>query len=413
MGHRRVLAWIVGGVFLGAATAPSPGEETWSQFRGGSGRSSASDSGIPTDLQSKDSIAWKVAVPGRGVSGPIVMDDQIIVTSSGGAQGERLFVTSWDAETGKRRWIRRFSATGRPYCHPTSANAAPTPCTDGVRIYAFFSSNDLICLDRDGQLIWYRGLTFDFPQAANDVGMSSSPVVAGDLVIVQVENQGDSFVAGIRSLDGTTAWKVPRPREASWSSPLVVRDEESQRSIVLIQGREALVAYDTATGEEVWSQEGSCNIIPSSASDEKRIYVPLNGISALAISDSGPPSVAWEASKAGPGSASAIVHGGSLYSLNRAGVLSAVDLATGESQWQKRIGGQYWATPVAVGSYLYLFEEDGTGRVVSLAEKGKVLSEHDFGESILGSPAVAPGAMYVRGVSHLWKLSNPASSRAG
>ncbi|HEY6565188.1 MAG TPA: PQQ-binding-like beta-propeller repeat protein, partial [Pirellulaceae bacterium] len=344
-------------------------EQTWQQFRGSGGRSSAPTAKVPTDLNLDSNWVWKAEVPGRGVSSPVLMGDLVVVTSSGGSQGEHLFVTAWDQATGERRWERRFWATGRPYCHPTSANAAPTPCTDEDRVYALFSSNDLVCLDRDGRLQWYRGLTYDSPHAANDVGMSSSPVLAGDVVVVQIENQGDSFVAGIRRDNGQTAWKAARPREASWSSPLVVTDPADGNAIVLVQGSKALVAYDAQRGEEVWSQTGSCNIIPSSASDGERLFVPLNGMSALRIGGDGPPKLDWDASKAGPGSASAVVHEGTVYTVNRAGVLSAIDAESGTAQWQKRIGGQYWATPVAIGHYLYLFDEGGTGRCVDLAEK--------------------------------------------
>ena len=87
-------------------------------------------------------------------------------------------------------WERQFWATGRTMCHPTSSVAANTPSSDGKRIYAFFSSNDLACLDLAGNLLWYRGLTHDFPTAVNDVGMSASPIVLGDTVVVQVENKG-------------------------------------------------------------------------------------------------------------------------------------------------------------------------------------------------------------------------------
>ena len=105
-----------------------------------------------------------------------------------------------DQHTGKQRWRRSFWATGRTYTHPTSSNAAPTPVSDGQYIYAFYSSNDLACLDLSGNLMWYRGLAHDYPKAGNDVGMASSPAIAGDVVVVQIENQGDSFASGIDRL---------------------------------------------------------------------------------------------------------------------------------------------------------------------------------------------------------------------
>jgi outer membrane protein assembly factor BamB len=111
--------------------------------------------------------------------------------------------------------------------HPSSANAAPTPASDGHAIFAFFSSNDLVALDLDGNLLWYRGLAFDYPTAGNDVGMSSSPAVVDGVVVAQVENQGESFAAGLDAQTGVTRWKIPRPHAASWASPVVMRDAAS------------------------------------------------------------------------------------------------------------------------------------------------------------------------------------------
>ena len=153
-------------------------------------------------------VAWKTAIPGRGVSSPILVAGKVIVTAASGFNQDRLHVLCIDAKTGAIDWERQFWATGRTLCHPTSSVAANTPSSDGKRIYAFFSSNDLACLDLDGNLLWYRGLTHDFPTAANDVGMSASPLVLGDTVVVQVENKGDSFAAGLDAETGESRSRV-------------------------------------------------------------------------------------------------------------------------------------------------------------------------------------------------------------
>ena len=155
----------------------------------------------------------------RSVSG------RVIATSASGASQDRLHVHAFDAASGKSLWERQFWATGRTLCHPTSSVAACSPMSDGQRIFAFFSSNDLVCLDLNGNLLWYRGLTLDYPTAANDVGMSSSPLVVDGTVIVQVENKGDSFAAGLDAETGQTRWKIPRKPEMNWTSPTVWQAE--------------------------------------------------------------------------------------------------------------------------------------------------------------------------------------------
>ena len=195
----------------------------WRQFRGNDNTNVSTEKNIPITWSDTENTAWKIPLPGRGASGPIVIGDKVVLTCSSGPKQQRMHVVCFHTDTGKQLWHRQFWATGRTLAHPSSCNAAPTPASDGERIYAFYSSNDLVCLDLEGNLIWYRGLTHDYPAAGNDVGMSSSPLVIGKTVIVQVENQGDSFAAGINTATGETRWRKSRDRVANWASPVVYR----------------------------------------------------------------------------------------------------------------------------------------------------------------------------------------------
>jgi len=127
----------------------------------------------------------------------------VIVTCSSGPLQEQLHVFCIDAATGKIRWERRFRSTGRTMTHDKTSVAAPTPCSDGKLIYALFSSNDLFCLNLDGELQWLRGLTYDYANASNSLGLASSPVVAEGTLIVQSENDSESFAVGL-STEGRT-----------------------------------------------------------------------------------------------------------------------------------------------------------------------------------------------------------------
>ena len=128
----------------------------WLHFRGSDNRSVATSEKAPIDLARDEAgternVAWKTPLPGRGVSSPILVAGKLIVTSASGFEQDRLHVVSIDAKTGKIDWERQFWATGRTICHPTSSVAANTPSSDGKRIFAFFSSNDLACLRPRGQ----------------------------------------------------------------------------------------------------------------------------------------------------------------------------------------------------------------------------------------------------------------------
>ena len=132
--------------------------EDWLQFRGNDHRGISLKSETPTNL-SKNNIAWKIPLPGRGLSSPIVIGNRVFLTASSTTDQSRLHVICANKDNGEIEWERQFWATGRTICHEKTCVAAPTPVSDGKNIYALYSSNDLICLDLDGNLKWIRGLT--------------------------------------------------------------------------------------------------------------------------------------------------------------------------------------------------------------------------------------------------------------
>lgn len=377
----------------------------WLQFRGSDQTSLALDSKLATSYDPEKNLAWKSPLLGRGTSGPIIVGDKIFVTSSSGAvKDNHLHVMAIDAKSGKQLWKREFWATGRCFHHPTMANATPTPASDGKRIFAFYSSNDLVCLDLDGNLLWYRGLAHDYPKAGNDVGMSSSPLVVGDTVVVQVENQGDSFAAGIDTATGETRWHIDRPTQANWASPAALRGKDGKQ-LVLLQSAKGLSAHDPLTGEQKWKYDAGCSIIPSPTTIGSRIYLAANGLTVLeAETGATTANIAWDSNKLAGENASPVIAGGKVFSL-RGAVLTGGDDKTGEELWQVRLKGRFWATPVVAGGHVYCVNQDGQCFVIKPGDdKAELVSTMEFGDTILGSPAVAGNAMYLRSDKFLYKV---------
>ena len=394
----RTLVFIILLVFCAGAD--------WLQFRGNGNKSVSTGDPPPVSFSATENVAWKAPLPGRGVSGPVIVGKKIFVTASSGAKQDRLHVLCFDTATGKPAWERQFWATGRTLCHPTSAVAANTPASDGKRIFAFYSSNDLICLDLEGNLLWYRGLTFDYPNAANDVGLASSPLVIGETVVVQIENQGDSFAAGFDVATGETRWRVAREPAANWTSPVAMQGKTPEQNAVVLQSGKSTVGLHAITGKLIWEHPSGGSGIPSPTVDGDVVFLPGSSLTALRR-DSGSLAneVLWANNKLAPGSASPVVHDGKVYTMNRAGVLSCGETAKGELLWQLRLKGPMWATPVIAGNYLFAVNQDGLAQVVKLGEKGEIAAENALGESVLGSPAVSDGAIYFRSDAHLWKIA--------
>jgi outer membrane protein assembly factor BamB len=379
----------------------------WTQFRGPHSNSVSRDAEPPTEWSEKDNVAWKVDLPGRGPSSPIAVAGRVVVTCSSGVKQDRLHVLCFDGKSGKQLWERQFWATGRTLSHPSSANAAPTPTSDGQLIFAFFSSNDLVCLDLEGNLVWLRGLAYDYPHAGNDVGMASSPVVVDDVVVVQVESQGDSFAAGLDRATGESRWRIPRPRESNWASPVVMADAAAGRNLVLLQSPSQLTAHDASSGEQRWAYTSACDAISSPTVAGGVVYVPSKGMTALNCSGT-TPEVLWNTPNLQPGAASTIVSKGRMFAINRAGVLVCADVADGHIAWRVRLEGEFWGTPALAGNLLYCVNQKGLTQVVRISDdgsRGEIAGKGQLDGTIQCSPAISDGALYLRSDQHLWKIA--------
>jgi outer membrane protein assembly factor BamB len=398
MGRRW--AWVAVGALIACAGAD------WRQFRGTDSRGVSAES-VPERFGPDQNIAWKVDLPDRGVSSPIVVGDRVFVTASGGAQQDRLHVLAFDAKSGRKLWQRAFWATGPTASHPKTCMAAPTPASDGRHVVALFATNDMVCLDLDGNVEWVRSLYEENPGATDGRGLASSPIIADSTVVVLIENQNKSFAAGIDLVSGANRWRMDRPRQPDWATPIVLPGGGG-RTIVLLQGVTRLSACDVATGKEVWQLEQKSHPIASSVVEGNMLIVPgEDDLWAFELQGASPPRALWHKPKLNPAMASPVVLGDCLYALRGTGI-SAGDVKTGEVKGQLRLQGQFSSSAVAAGGLIYCFSEAGTAQVIRPGAKDPTLvASCPLGETILATPAIADGAMYVRSDKHLWKIAKP------
>jgi outer membrane protein assembly factor BamB len=392
-------------LFLAVAGTVSAGD--WRQFRGPNGNG-ASDESVPLALNGTNSIAWQVDLPGEGLSSPIIVGDRIFVTASGGVKQQRLYVICFGAKNGVKLWERQLWATGRTMCHKKTAVAAPTPASDGKHVVAIFSSNDIVCFDLDGNLVWFRGLGRDYPNASNSLGMSSSLVIAGGVVVAQVESESDAFTVGLDLATGLNRWKLERHKSANWTSP--VKFKQADKELVLLQSPKDVTAIEPATGSIVWNYTNGAFSTPSSTLSGDKLYVPSQGLTALDLSV-GPesPKQLWRSNQLKPGTPSPTVVGGKIFSLNDGGVLSCGYAVSGERLWQLRLKGPFSASPVVARNAIYCVSEKGVVQVVDPTKpEGAVASELELGEPVLSTPAIANGAIYFRSDARLWKVGSAA-----
>lgn len=386
----------------------------WTQFRGPGGAGVSEEKGLPVEwtvqrdpktgtVAETKNIRWIADLPGRGLASPIVTGNRVIVTAASGFQQTRLHVLCFDVADGKKLWERQFWATHNTGCHPKTNMAAPTPTTDGQHIHVLFATCDLVCLDLDGNLAWLRSLGRDYPTVTNQVGMASSPVLAGKTLVVQLENAGESFVVGIDKQSGKNRWKIARGRNLNWVTPLLLTTDK--RADVLLQSSEGLLAVDPDTGAKRWQYDNKFSTIPSAIAANGTVFVPgEEGLTALKPSaNDSQPEMLWTANRLRCATASPVYYQNRLYVLTGAGVLACGDpAANGKILWQERLKGPFSATPVIADGKLYATNEAGDTFVVQLGDKPSVAATpNSLGETILGSPALSGGAIFLRSDKHL------------
>ncbi|MFA6543495.1 MAG: PQQ-binding-like beta-propeller repeat protein [Limisphaerales bacterium] len=377
----------------------------WLQFRGPGGTGISPEANLPVQLDAK-SVTWKINLPGRGLSSPVIVGDRVFVTAASGTESDRLHVICFRAADGSKVWERQFWATGRTMSHPKTSVAANTPCSDGRRLFCLFSSNDLLCLDLDGNVLWLRGLTRDYPNASNSLGMAASPVVVGDTLVVPVENDSESFTMGVDVVTGANRWKRDRPKLACWTTPVVVPDAKSGAPVVVLQSGPGLSAVDVRTGQEAWYYTDGASTMSSGVFSGGVLYAPSKGMVAMKPGAAGVhPEVLWHNNQLTPSTASPVVLAGRVFTLNSAGILSCGDIKDGRRLWQLRTTGPHSATPVGFGKHLVLVNEKGLVQIVNTgAPEGEIVSKLDLADTIIGTPSIGAGALFIRSDKALVKL---------
>jgi len=388
-------------VLLLAVAAPALAQDV-PQFRGVGGLGITKETGLPVNFGEKENLRYKVPLTGRGLSNPVIADGRLYLTACSGYQEKQLHVFCFDVKDGKQLWERKIAATSPTLCHPKTNMAAPTPATDGKFVYALFATNDVACFDRDGNLQWYRSLVSDYPTVGNYVGMAASPVLVKDILVVDIVNNGESFAAGLDAKTGENRWRVDRPKQINWVTPLVIRNDGKDE--VVLQAGEGMLAVDAATGKERWSvTDKQFLTMPSPTYGDGVIYTPGEKFFALSPGSSkGNPEVLWQTNKLPTGYCSPIYQAGKVYAMSSRGVLNCADAKNGKPLWDMRLQGNFAASPLLAGNRLYVVSEDGQASVVEIAPEQKILATNFLKDTILASPVAANGALFLRSDKYLY-----------
>ena len=432
----------------GALSGAADPAGSWPSFRGPEGSGIADGQRLPDRWSpaSGENILWRTPIPGLAHSSPIVWGDLVFVTTAISSRGNATFKPGlygdgdasedrsshrWilyaiDKRTGRIRWTRTAGeGAPRNKRHIKSTYASASPATDGRIIVAWFGSQGLFAYDVDGGLRWSVDFgrvdmgAYDIP--AYEWGPASSPIIWNHLVIVQCDTQTDSFLIALNGATGESVWKTPREELPSWGTPTVVNTPAGPELIT--NASNYVRGYDPRSGRELWRLGGSSkitaptpifagglHIVASGRAPERPIFAVRPGARGdltLKTGETENASVAW--SKTGRGSymPTPLAYRGLLYVLANNGLFDAYEIATGKEIYRQRlplIGSGYSASPVAADGKIYLSNEDGEMLVISAGATFGHVATNAMGETLMATPALSDGAMYVRGASTLFAI---------
>ena len=385
--------------------------QDWPQLRGPDGQGHAIGQSYPLEWSESQHVRWKVPVPGRGWSSPVIAGARVwLTTATRTGRDTSLRLLAFDLESGRAALdVEVFRMRG-DLLNPKNSLASPTPIVDGDRVYVHFGADGTAAVSTSGDVIWKTKLPY-----VSQHGNGGSPALAGDLLIVNCDGFDEAFVAALDTRTGKTRWRTPRPEPHSqaYSTPLAI--EVDGRPQIVSVGAFNTVAYDPRNGREIWYvhyDDGFSNV-PRPVFGGGLVFVStgFNQPSLLAVRPDGKGNVtrthvAWRLSRGAPLTPSPLLDGDTLYFVSDNGIASSVDARTGAPRWQQRLGGAFSASPVLAGGRVYFLDEDGRTTVLRADGTGERLATNVLDGPALASMAAVSGSFLIRTASHLYRIAD-------
>ncbi|MBI5684305.1 MAG: PQQ-binding-like beta-propeller repeat protein [Verrucomicrobia bacterium] len=405
-----------------APTTPFPTPEelkqNWPRFRGPSGSGISAYANVPTTWSAKtgENILWKVPVPIIGPNSPVLWGKRLFLA---GATEKKREVYCYDTTNGKLLWQKQVgdlpgTDPEAPSVMDEGGFAPATVATDGRRVYAIYANGDVAAFDYKGNRVWARNLgKFD-----DSYGHSSSLETWRDRLLIQIDQgtgkDGKSKILALETATGNTAWEsAPRPVPGSWSSPILINT--GKRELFIVAAKPWVMAYDPATGKEVWRAEAlSGEVTPSPVFGAGLVFTAIEGEKLAAIKPDGEGDVtkthvAWSAEDGLPDVSSPLCDGQRVYLATSTGEITCYDAAKGKKLWNKELDNiSFKSSPALAGDKIYIFCDKGTCIVLQAGDTYKEVAKADLGEEVLSSPAFADGRIYVRGKKSLFCIGSKA-----
>ena len=382
--------------------------QNWPCWRGSNGDGISSEMNLPVRWDSVTNVLWKTTVPGSGYSSPVVWEDRLFITTAFPEKQQKALLC-YDSKTGALLWQRTVLNSYFEGKHDNNSYASGTPATDGTRIYVSFLDGRHVVVaayDFSGKQVWVqRPGTFESPH-----GYSCSPVLYKNMVIINGDSQGDSFVAAMSTTDGHVLWKVPHDRPSHSFSTPIFRNMAGKTQMIFCGNRE-IASYNPDNGSKYWFVSG-----PSEDFCSSPVYDPKSGLVLVSsawpvrdlvavkpdgLGDVTRSHIAWRSRKGACYVPSPVCADNYLYSTMTSGEVHCMEASTGKILWVKNMGQQY-ASPVLANGLVYMPNDEGVITVIKPGPALEILARNPLGEGMFASPAISNGKIYLRGFKNLF-----------
>ena len=382
--------------------------QNWPSWRGPNGDGTSVETNLPARWDSITNVVWKIPVPGKGYSSPIIWRDNLFLTTALQETHEKVLLC-YDCKSGKLLWQKTVLNTPFEKKHDNNSYASGTPSTDGIRVYvSFLDSKDVVvaAYDFSGKQIWIqRPGTFLSPH-----GYSCSPVLYNDKVIINGDSQGDSFVAALSKTDGHIIWKVSHDRPAHSFSTPIFRKMAGKMQMIFC-GNKEIASYNPDDGSKYWFVSGpSEDFCSSPVYNEKYGLVlvssswPLRNLVAVKPDGKGDVTkshVVWQSREGAYYVPSPVCTDEYLFTTMTTGKVHCIEVATGKILWMEDLGMQY-PSPVLANGLVYMPNDEGVITIIKPGPKFEYIAKNSMGERMNASPAISNGKIYLRGYQHLF-----------
>ncbi len=394
----------------------------WPQFRGPQSDGIVRVAGVPQEWSKTDNVAWKVDLPGKGWSSPVLQGGRLYLTTAVArgtdqdAAGPRsLRAMCLDAATGAVVWDSEVfpESSNTPAIHSKNSHASPTPVVTADRLYVHFGHEGTACLDLSGKKIWEQR-SLKYPPVH---GGGASPVLVDGLLVFPCDGAQGPFLAALNAETGAVAWQTPRgggaSRKFSFCTPAVISWEGKDQ--IVSPFSDAIAAYQPSSGKEIWRiKYTGYSVIAQPAFGHGLIYFTTSYDNPVTYAvrpggkgDVTASHVVWTQDKRSPNTPSPVLLGNELYQVADNGITSCLNAKTGQIHWQERTARGCSASPLIAGDTLFVFDEYGTTTRLKAGTTYQKLGENKLeGERTLATPVPAPGAWFIRTEKRLYRIGN-------